>query len=66
MRAEGFVWTDDTEFVDHVDGSEVLDTLTMPIGDFPVLVRGGHAKAVGLRIRWPRRTASPSAVRIVR
>ena len=38
LRAEGFVWTDNTEFVDYVDYSEELDTLTLPIGDFPVLV----------------------------
>jgi len=38
LRAEGFVWTDNPEFVDYVDYSEELDTLTMPIGDFPVLV----------------------------
>ena len=38
LKAEGFVWTDNPEFVDYVDYSEELDTLTMPIGDFPVLV----------------------------
>jgi pimeloyl-ACP methyl ester carboxylesterase len=38
LRAEGFVWTDNPEFVDYVDYSEELDTLTTPIGDFPVLV----------------------------
>ncbi len=38
LRAEGFVWTDNPEFVDYVDYSEELDTLTMPIGDFDVLV----------------------------
>lgn len=38
LRAEGFVWTGNPEFVDYVDYSEELDTLTMPIGDFPVLV----------------------------
>ena len=38
LREEGFVWTDNPEFVDYVDYSEELDTLTMPIGDFPVLV----------------------------
>ncbi len=38
LRAEGFVWTDNPEFVDYVDYSQELDTLTMPIGDFHVLV----------------------------
>lgn len=38
LRAEGFDWTDNPEFVDYVDYSEELDQLTMPIGDFPVLV----------------------------
>jgi pimeloyl-ACP methyl ester carboxylesterase len=38
LRAEGFVWTDNPEFVDYVDYSEELDELPMPIGDFPVLV----------------------------
>ena len=38
LRAEGFVWTDNSEYVDYVDYSEELDTLSMPIGDFPVLV----------------------------
>ena len=38
LRAEGFAWTDNPEFVDYVDYSEELDTLTTPIGDFPVLV----------------------------
>ena len=38
LRAEGFVWTDNPEFVDYVDYSEELDKLSMPIGDFPVLV----------------------------
>ena len=38
LRAEGFVWTDNPEFVDYVNYSEELDTLTMPIGEFPVLV----------------------------
>ena len=38
LEAEGFMWTDNPEFVDYVDYSEELDTLTMPIGDFPVLV----------------------------
>jgi hypothetical protein len=32
------VWNDNPEFVEHVDYSEELDTLTPPIGDFPVLV----------------------------
>ncbi len=38
LRAGNFVWTDNPEFVDYVDYSEELDTLRMPIGDFPVLV----------------------------
>jgi pimeloyl-ACP methyl ester carboxylesterase len=38
LRAEGFVWTDNPEFVDYIDYSEELDTLTMPIGNLPVLV----------------------------
>ncbi|MEO7422455.1 MAG: alpha/beta fold hydrolase [Ornithinibacter sp.] len=38
LRAEGFVWTDNPEFVDYVDYSEELDTLPLPLGDFPVLV----------------------------
>ncbi len=38
LRAEGFVWTDNPEFVDYIDYSKELDTLTTPIGDFPVLV----------------------------
>jgi pimeloyl-ACP methyl ester carboxylesterase len=38
LRAEGFVWTDNVEYVDYVDYSEELDTLPLPIGDFPVLV----------------------------
>ena len=32
------MWTDNPEFVDYVDYSEELDTLTTPIGEFPVLV----------------------------
>ena len=38
LRAEGFVWSGNPEFVDYVDTSEELDKLTMPIGNFPVLV----------------------------
>jgi pimeloyl-ACP methyl ester carboxylesterase len=38
LRAEGFAWTDNPEFVDYVDYSEELEMLTLPIGDFPVLV----------------------------
>lgn len=38
LRAEGFSWTDNPEFVDYVDYSQELDELQMPIGDFPVLV----------------------------
>ena len=38
LQAEGFVWTGNPEFVDYVDYSEELDTLTVPIGDFPVLI----------------------------
>jgi pimeloyl-ACP methyl ester carboxylesterase len=38
LGAEGFAWNDNPEFVDYVDYSEELDTLTMPIGAFPVLV----------------------------
>lgn len=38
LRQEGFVWSGNSEFVDYVDYSEELDTLTMPIGTFPVLV----------------------------
>ena len=38
LRAEGFVWDDNPELVDYVDYSEELDKLSMPIGDFPVLV----------------------------
>ena len=38
LRAEGFVWSGNPELVDYVDYSEELDTLTMPIGDFPVLI----------------------------
>lgn len=38
LRAEGFVWHDNVEFVDYVHYSEELDTLRMPIGEFPVLV----------------------------
>lgn len=38
LRAEGFVWNDNPELVDYVDYSEELDTLTLPIGHFPVLV----------------------------
>ena len=38
LRAEGFVWTDNPELVDYIGYSEELDTLKMPIGDFPVLV----------------------------
>lgn len=38
LRAEGFVWSGNPELVDYVAYSEELDTLTMPIGDFPVLV----------------------------
>ena len=38
LRDEGFVWTDNPELVDYVGYSEELDRLTMPIGDFPVLV----------------------------
>ena len=32
------MWTDNPEFVDYVSGSEEQDTMTMPIGNFPVLV----------------------------
>ena len=38
LRAEGFVWTDNPEFVDYVAYSEELDTLKLPIGRYPVLV----------------------------
>lgn len=38
LRELRFTWTDNPEFVDYVDYSEELDTLRMPIGDFPVLV----------------------------
>ena len=38
LKAEGFVWTDNPEFVDYVDYSRELDTLKLPIGSFPVLV----------------------------
>ena len=38
LRAEGFVWHDNVELVDYVHYSEELDTLRMPIGDFPVLI----------------------------
>ena len=38
LQAEGFVWNDNPEFVDYVHYSKELDTLDMPIGDFPVLV----------------------------
>ncbi len=49
LRAEGFVWTDNPEFVDYVDYSEELDTLTMPIGDFPVLVISATEPTPGAR-----------------
>lgn len=38
LRAEGFRWEDNPEFVDYVRYSAELDELAMPIGDFPVLV----------------------------
>ena len=38
LRAAGFVWTDNPELVDYVHYSEELDSLTTPIGRFPVLV----------------------------
>ncbi len=38
LRAAGFDWHDNTEHVDYIDYSRELDELTMPIGDFPVLV----------------------------
>ena len=38
LRAEGFVWDDNPEHVDYVDYSVELDRLTLPIGNFPVLV----------------------------
>lgn len=38
LRAEGFVWNDNPELVDYVHYSEELDSLTTPIGRFPVLV----------------------------
>jgi pimeloyl-ACP methyl ester carboxylesterase len=38
LKAEGFVWHDNVELVDYVHYSEELDTLRMPIGDFPVLI----------------------------
>jgi hypothetical protein len=38
LRAEGFKWTDNPEYVDYVEYSEQLDTLKLPIGDFRVLV----------------------------
>jgi len=38
LRDQGFVWSDNPEDVDYIDYSKELDTLSMPIGDFPVLV----------------------------
>jgi pimeloyl-ACP methyl ester carboxylesterase len=38
LRAEGFVWSDNPELVDYVEYSRELDTLDLPLGDFPVLV----------------------------
>ena len=38
LADEGFVWTDNPEYVDYVGYSEELDQLDLPLGDFPVLV----------------------------
>lgn len=38
MAAEGFNWRKDTEHVDYVESSTLLDEMSMPIGKFPVLV----------------------------
>jgi pimeloyl-ACP methyl ester carboxylesterase len=38
LRAEGFRWDDNPEFVDYVRYSAELDEMALPIGDFPVLV----------------------------
>ncbi len=38
LAAEGFNWRKDTEHVDYVGSSTLLDEISMPIGKFPVLV----------------------------
>jgi pimeloyl-ACP methyl ester carboxylesterase len=38
LRAEGFRWDDNPEFVDYVRYSRELDEMALPIGDFLVLV----------------------------
>ena len=38
MAADGFGWREDTEHVDYVESSTLLDEMSMPIGKFPVLV----------------------------
>ncbi len=38
MAADGFGWREDTEHVDYVESSTLLDEMAMPIGTFPVLV----------------------------
>ncbi len=34
----GFTWRDDSEHMDYVESSAMLDQMSMPIGSFPVLV----------------------------
>ena len=38
LAGEDFTWRDDSEHIDYVESSEMLDKMTMPIGEFPVLV----------------------------
>jgi len=38
LAAEGFHWHDNPEHLDWVRSSKMLDKMSMPIGEFPVLV----------------------------
>lgn len=38
LEGEGFTWRDDSEHMDYVESSAMLDEMSMPIGSFPVLV----------------------------
>lgn len=38
LAADGFTWRDDSEHMDYVESSAMLDEMSMPIGKFPVLV----------------------------
>ena len=38
LKGGGFTWRDDSEHMDYVESSTMLDEMSMPIGSFPVLV----------------------------